>query len=131
LARARTSSTTANCGSQSGRRRPSTISAETMASVSGILMERWCPRQPPTDVDGAADLVDIGAPTSMPTPRPETEVTAAAVRSPAQRRTVDWAPSSLKVSLGDETVATALALIRSVLRPLPLSAMQMMMWPPS
>jgi hypothetical protein len=37
----------------------------------------------------------------------------------------------LELGLGDETEEIALALILSVLRPRPLSAMQMMMWPPS
>ena len=62
LARARTSSTTESWGMAKRSPAASTIRAETMARVSGILMVTEEP-SPATrlDVDGAADLVDIGA----------------------------------------------------------------------
>ena len=85
LARARTSSSTASCGIAKRSPAASTISAETMASVSGILMVKVVPSP-------AADLMSMMPPiwsmlvftTSMPTPRPETEVTAAAVEKPGR-----------------------------------------------
>ena len=58
---ARTSSTTLICGMAKRSPPASTISAETIASVSGILMVKVVPW--PGDalqVDGAADLLDIG-----------------------------------------------------------------------
>ena len=62
LARARTSSTTDSCGIAKRSPAASTIRAETMASVSGILMvTRGALAGHRLDVDGAADLVDIGA----------------------------------------------------------------------
>src|ERR1044072_8031246 len=83
LARARTSSTTDNCGIAKRSPAASTISAETMARVSGILMV--------TELPSPATLLMSMVPpiwsilvrtTSMPTPRPETEVMAAAVGEP-------------------------------------------------
>ena len=134
LARARTSSTTANCGIAKRSPPASTISAETMASVSGILMVT-------EDPSPATDLMSMVPPiwsilvrtTSMPTPRPETEVMAAAVEKPGAKMNLwIWASlifsSSASVTRPEEM---ALALIFSVLSPRPLSAMQMMMWPPS
>ena len=86
------------------------------------------------DVDGAADLVDIGA--------HHVHADAAAGdrgdgssggEARGEDELVDLGLGHLlQFGLGDETVLeTALALIRSVFRPRPLSAMQMMMWPPS
>src|SRR5438874_1370473 len=80
LARARTSSTTASCGIAKRSPAASTIRAETMAKVNGILMVTEEPSP-------ATDLMSMVPPiwsilvrtTSMPTPRPETEVTVAAV----------------------------------------------------
>ena len=71
--------------------------------------------------------------TSMPTPRPETEVTAAAVEKPGAKMNL-WIWASVIFSSSASVTRpfwSALALIRSVLSPRPLSAMQMMMWPPS
>ena len=71
--------------------------------------------------------------TSMPTPRPDTEVTAAAVEKPGAKMNL-WICASVIFSSSaslTRPLETALALIRSVLSPRPLSAMQMMMWPPS
>ena len=134
LARARTSSTTDNFGIAKRSPPASTISAETMASVSGILMVT-------EDPSPATDLISMVPPiwsilvrtTSMPTPRPETEVMAAAVEKPGAKMNLwIWASlifsSSASVTRPEEM---ALALIFSVLSPRPLSAMQMMMWPPS
>ncbi len=105
-----------------------------MARVSGILMVTDEPSP-------ATDLMSMVPPiwsilvrtTSMPTPRPETEVMAAAVEKPGAKMNLwIWASvifsSSASVTRPEET---ALALIFSVLSPRPLSAMQMMMWPPS
>ena len=71
--------------------------------------------------------------TSMPTPRPDTLVTVVAVEKPGAKMNLwIWASvifsSSASLTMPEEI---ALALIFSVLRPRPLSAMQMMMWPPS
>jgi hypothetical protein len=71
--------------------------------------------------------------TSMPTPRPETEVTAAAVEKPGAKMNLwIWASVSFSSSASvTRPFCSALALILSVFNPRPLSAMQMMMWPPS
>ena len=71
--------------------------------------------------------------TSMPTPRPETLVTAAAVEKPGAKMNLwIWASVIFSSSVSETSPFwSALALIRSVFSPLPLSAMQMMMWPPS
>ncbi len=134
LARARTSSTTESCGIAKRSPAASTISAETMASVSGILMVTLEPSP-------ATDLMSMVPPiwsilvrtTSMPTPRPDTEVICAAVEKPGAKMNL-WIWASVIFSSSASPTrpeASALALIRSVLRPRPLSAMQMMMWPPS
>ena len=71
--------------------------------------------------------------TSMPTPRPDTLVTLAAVEKPGAKMNL-WICASVIFSRSDSVtrpLATALALMRSVFSPRPLSAMQMMMWPPS
>ena len=134
LARARTSSTTESCGIAKRSPAASTIRAETMAKVSGILMVTEEPSP-------ATDLMSMVPPiwsilvrtTSMPTPRPETEVTAAAVEKPGAKMNLWIWASVIFSSSASETRPfwSALALIRSVLSPRPLSAMQMMMWPPS
>ena len=62
LAAARTSSTTLICGMAKRSPAHSTISAETMASVSGILMMKVVPLpRLALQLDGAADLLDVGA----------------------------------------------------------------------
>ena len=69
----------------------------------------------------------------MPTPRPDTLVTFAAVEKPGAKMNFwicasDILSSSASVA---SPLASAFALIRSVSRPRPSSAISMMMWPPS
>ena len=61
----------------------STISAETMASVSGILMVKLDP-SPGTDLTSIVPPIwsMLVFTTSMPTPRPDTLVICAAVENP-------------------------------------------------
>ena len=71
--------------------------------------------------------------TSMPTPRPETLVTCAAVEKPGAKMNL-WIWASVIFSSSASVtrpLSSAFALIRSVFSPRPSSAMQMMMWPPS
>ena len=131
---ARTSSTTLICGMAKRSPAHSTIRAETMASVSGILM---------TKVDPLpwADLISIVPPifsmlvftTSMPTPRPDTLVTLAAVEKPGfmMNWMICW--SVIEASSISDAIPfwIAFCLIRSMARPLPSSWISMMMWPPS
>ena len=66
-------------------------------------------------------------------PELETLVTAAAVEKPGAKMNL-WICASVIFSRSDSVTrppASALALMRSVFSPRPLSAMQMMMWPPS
>ncbi len=80
----RTSSTTLICGIAKRSPPPPTISAETMASVSGILIVKVVPL--PAHAVAARSVPPIFSmlvlTTSMPTPRPETAVTARRWRSP-------------------------------------------------
>ena len=112
----------------------STISAETMASVSGILMMKLEP-SPSTDFTSMVPPIwsMFVRTTSMPTPRPETLVIFAAVEKPGAKMYLWICASVIFSSSASETMPleSALALIASVFRPRPSSAMQMMMWPPS
>ena len=81
---ARTSSTTLICGMANRSPAHSTISAETIASVSGILMTKVEPLPTALFSSIVPPIFSILVrTTSMPTPRPETLVTAAAVENPA------------------------------------------------
>ena len=71
--------------------------------------------------------------TSMPTPRPDTAVTTAAVEKPA-RKMKRWICASLMPASSASVAspfASTLARILSSGRPRPSSAISMMMWPPS
>ena len=83
--RTRTSSITATCGMAKRSPADSTISAETMASVSGILMVKTVPC-PGTDFTSMVPPIwsILLCTTSMPTPRPEMLVTSSAVDKPAR-----------------------------------------------
>ena len=113
----------------------STISAETMASVSGILMVKVVPA-PGTDFSSTVPPICsiLVRTTSMPTPRPEMLVTFAAVEKPGAKMKLQicglgiFAASSASVA---KPCSSALALMRAVSRPRPSSAISMMMWPPS
>ena len=105
-----------------------------MASVSGILMVTEEP-SPATDLTSMVPPIwsILVRTTSMPTPRPDTEVTAAAVEKPGAKMNL-WIWASVIFSSSASLTRPfemALALIRSVLRPRPLSAMQIRIWPPS
>ena len=135
LLRTRTSSRTASCGMAKRSPAASTMSAETMASVSGILMVKVVPR--PRDrfhVDRAADLVDIGAHDI------HADAAARHARDLVGGREAGREDELLHLRLGHlvdlgfrgETDArSTLALIRSVSRPRPSSEISMMIWPPS
>ena len=64
----------------------STMSAETMASVSGILMVKVVPR-PRTDFTSIVPPIwsILARTTSMPMPRPDTLVTLSAVEKPGAK----------------------------------------------
>ncbi len=83
VALTRTSSTTADCGMAKRSPADSTKSAGTIASVSGILIVSVVPL-PNTDFRSIEPPIwsILVLTTSMPTPRPETLVTAAAVEKP-------------------------------------------------
>ena len=85
-ARARTSSTTAICGIAKRSPPASTIKAATIASVSGILMVKLKPT-PATDFTSMVPPIwsILLRTTSMPTPRPDTLVTFAAVEKPGAK----------------------------------------------
>ena len=113
LARARTSSTTASCGIAKRSPAASTIRAETMASVSGILMVTLEP-SPATDLTSMVPPIwsILVRTTSMPTPRPDTEVMAG---SGGEARREDELVDLgfrhlLEFGLADETVRDRLGL---------------------
>jgi hypothetical protein len=105
-----------------------------MASVSGILMRKLEP-SPGTDFTSMVPPIwsMLVRTTSMPTPRPDTLVTFAAVEKPGAKMNLWICASDIFSSSISEAMpfASALALIASVFNPRPSSAMQMMMWPPS
>ena len=84
MAVTRTSSSTLICGMAKRSPPASTINAETMARVSGILMVNFEP-SPATDLSSILPPIFsmLLRTTSMPTPRPETLVTFSAVEKPA------------------------------------------------
>ncbi len=134
LAWTRTSSTTESCGMAKRSPPDSTISAEMMASVSGILMVKLKPR-PCTECTSMLPPIwsMLLRTTSMPTPRPDTLVIFWAVEKPGVKMNFwicgsDILSSSASVA---SPLASALSLIRLVSRPRPSSATLMMMWPPS
>ncbi len=112
----------------------STISAETIASVRGILITK---RVPCPGTLCSAMLPPMRSmlvfTTSMPTPRPDTAVTLAAVEKPG-RRMKRWICVS-SIASRSAGVAIPLARIRARMRstgrPCPSSAISIMMWPPS
>ena len=112
----------------------STISAATMASVSGILRVKLTP-SPATDLTSMVPPIwsILLRTTSMPTPRPEMLVTSAAVEKPGTKMNLWICVSESLAASASETspCAIALALMRAVLSPRPSSAIWMMMWPPS
>ncbi len=71
--------------------------------------------------------------TSMPTPRPETAVTAGAVEKPARKMNICTCRSGIAANSAAlaRPLARAWARIRSTGRPPPSSPTSMMMWPPS
>ena len=79
----RTSSSTATCGIAKRWSRADTIKAATIASVSGILMVKvvpWPCSEWMSTVPPISSILVLT--TSMPTPRPDTAVTACAVENP-------------------------------------------------
>ncbi len=131
---ARTSSTTLICGIAKRSLAHSTISAETMARVSGILMTKVVPLPAAERISTVPPIFSmLVLTTSMPTPRPETLVTLAAVEKPALN-TYCWICWSLICSSSDSLArpfCRIFALILSMARPRPSSLTSMMMWPPS
>ena len=118
-ARTRTSSSTASCGMAKRRRRPRTMSAEMMASVSGILMVKWC-RGPASEYTSIVPPIwsMLARTTSMPTPRPDTLVIFSAVEKPAEKMKFWICASVILLDLGarrPSPLAMALALMRSMI----------------
>ena len=131
---ARTSSMTASCGMAKRSPPASTISAETIASVSGILMTKV---EPWPSVDFTSIVPPIWSmlvrTTSMPTPRPETLVTVVAVEKPGAKMNL-WICASVIFSAAASVttrLAIAFSLILAVLRPRPSSPISMTICPPS
>ena len=84
--RARTSSTTLICGMANRSDTDSTINAETIASVSGILMMNVVPWPAVLFRSTVPPIFSMLVfTTSMPTPRPDTAVTLVAVEKPARK----------------------------------------------
>ncbi len=110
------------------------MSAETMARVSGIFMVNSVPAPGSLDRSMVPPMRSmLVLTTSMPTPRPDTAVTAAAVEKPG-RKMKDWIcwsvmPAS-SVSLANP-LATILLRICATARPRPSSPTSMTIWPPS
>ena len=130
----RTSSSTLICGMAKRSLQAFTISAETIASVSGILIVK----QEPWPCVLARSMVPpmrsiLLRTTSMPTPRPEIAVTASAVEKPARNmklRTCASVIAASSVSVASPLLST-LARIATTSSPRPSSATSIMMWPPS
>ena len=112
----------------------STISAETIASVSGILMVKVLP-SPATLFRSIVPPIFsmLVLTTSIPTPRPLTAVTAAAVEKPGWKMKRCNCASGIASSSPwvARPCASALARMRATSRPRPSSAISMTMWPPS
>ncbi len=129
-----TSSRTAICGIAKRSPPAATRTAEMMARVSGIFTVK----QEPAPGVLASSIVPpmrsmLARTTSMPTPRPEIEVTASAVEKPARKMKARiWASviadSSASVA---RPWASALARTRATSMPRPSSLISMRMWPPS
>src|SRR6185437_5987824 len=83
---ARTSSSTESCGKAKRSPADSTINADTIASVSGILMVNLTPA-PATERRSTVPPICsiLLRTTSMPTPRPEILVTRSAVEKPGAK----------------------------------------------
>ena len=130
----RTSSSTATCGRAKRCSPARTIRAATMASVSGILMVKVVPRPAVVAMSIRPPMVSmLVLTTSMPTPRPETEVTAAAVENPAWKMNLaTWASVIRSTSAwATSPRSTAFWRIAARLRPLPSSAISIVIVPPS
>ena len=111
----------------------STMSAETMASVSGILMVKvvLCAGRR-FQIDRAADLLDIAAHDVHADAAAGNAGHFAAVEKPGAKMKLQISASDLaarSASLASPS-SIALALMRAVSRPRPSSAISMMMWPP-
>ena len=111
-----------------------TMSAETIARVSGILMRKRLP-WPNTLCSSIRPPICsmLVLTTSMPTPRPDTEVTAAAVEKPGwkMKRRIS---SSLMRSIWarvESPWAIALSAMRRTSMPRPSSSISITTWPPS
>ncbi len=131
---ARTSSSTLICGMAKRSPAHSTISAETMASVSGILIVKVEPL-PISDLTSTVPPIFsmLVRTTSMPTPRPETLVTTLAVEKPARKtkRRACWSVISSSSASVVRPFSRAFSLTRLTSMPAPSSLISMMMWPPS
>ena len=130
----RTSSETATCGMAKRWSLDDTMSAATMASVSGILMVNVVPRPCSERMSTVPPISSIFVlTTSMPTPRPDTEVTLAAVEKPGWK--MNFATWASLIRSTSESVAMPLsaAFLRMAakFRPLPSSAISMVIEPPS
>ena len=105
-----------------------------IASVSGILMVKVVPRPSCVLMSMTPPISSILVfTTSMPTPRPDTEVTAFAVEKPGWKMNfATWASVILSISDWLATLrSTALRRMAARSRPLPSSAISIVIVPPS
>ena len=105
-----------------------------MASVSGILMRNVVPMPTRLCTSIVPPIFSMFVfTTSMPTPRPETFVTAAAVEKPGRkiRLVTSRAPIRATCSAVSRPFSTALAPMTAGSMPLPSSVISMLTWPPS
>ena len=105
-----------------------------MASVSGILIRKVVPapaRLCSSMVPPIRSMFVLT--TSMPTPRPETEVTWAAVEKPGSKmkRWIACSPMAASSASDARPLASTFWRIRSSGRPRPSSPISTVMWPPS
>ena len=127
-----TSSTTFSCGMAKRCPEASTIRAETIARVRGILIRKVVPRPATDDSSMVPPMRSILVrTTSMPTPRPETLVTFSAVEKPARKMNCRICCSLMPAMATSVARPLAMAFwrMRSRSRPRPSSAMRMKMWP--
>ncbi|GJE61227.1 hypothetical protein MPOCJGCO_3348 [Methylobacterium trifolii] len=105
-----------------------------MASVRGILMVKVVPRPSCVLMSMTPPMVSmLVLTTSMPTPRPETEVTALAVEKPASKMNFETCASVIRSTSAWLAMPRSTAFLRMAARsrPLPSSEISIVMVPPS
>ena len=130
----RTSSSTATCGIAKRSSPALTISAATIASVSGILIVKLVPRPRSEAMSTAPPMSSmLVLTTSMPTPRPDTEVIAFAVEKPGWKMNFATWASLMRSSSASAASPRSRALrrIEAKSSPRPSSAISIVIVPPS